>query len=155
VIVIRVAGIPAPQGSKRHVGNGVMVESSKAVRPWRDAVRTETQKFMTWADGIRGPLPGPVRVHVLFYLPRPAGHYRTGRVSGLRPSAPALPHRKPDIDKLARSTLDGLKEGGAYGDDAQVTTLTAQKFYADGMAPGAIIYITDLTEQEAGNEDPQ
>ena len=39
VITIRVYGTPAPQGSKRHVGRGVMVESSKKVKPWREAVK--------------------------------------------------------------------------------------------------------------------
>ena len=29
----------APQGSKRHVGNGVMIESSKRVKPFRQDVR--------------------------------------------------------------------------------------------------------------------
>ena len=33
-----VLGVPAPQGSKRHVGRGVLVESSNALGPWRDAV---------------------------------------------------------------------------------------------------------------------
>src|ERR1700676_3259288 len=35
---ITVRGIPAPQGSKRHVGGGRMIEMSKAVGPWREAV---------------------------------------------------------------------------------------------------------------------
>jgi hypothetical protein len=30
--------LPAPQGSKRHVGNGRMIESSTKVKPWRQAV---------------------------------------------------------------------------------------------------------------------
>ena len=34
-----VYGTAAPQGSKRHVGNGVMLESSKRLRPWRQDVR--------------------------------------------------------------------------------------------------------------------
>lgn len=38
MIEITVHGLPAPQGSKRHVGRGVMVESSKNVKPWRSAV---------------------------------------------------------------------------------------------------------------------
>lgn len=29
-----VLGLPAPQGSKTHVGEGRMVESSKRVKPW-------------------------------------------------------------------------------------------------------------------------
>ena len=36
-ITLTVRGLPAPQGSKRHIGRGVMVESSKRVKPWRDA----------------------------------------------------------------------------------------------------------------------
>lgn len=32
-------GTPAPQGSKRHVGRGVMIESSKNLKPWREAVK--------------------------------------------------------------------------------------------------------------------
>jgi len=30
-----VAGAAAPQGSKRHVGGGRVIESSKAFAPWR------------------------------------------------------------------------------------------------------------------------
>ena len=37
-LTFRVYGTPAPQGSKRHVGRGVMVESSKKVAPWRQDV---------------------------------------------------------------------------------------------------------------------
>ena len=40
-----VHGLPAPQGSKRHVGKGVMVESSKYVKPWREAVKAETAEL--------------------------------------------------------------------------------------------------------------
>ena len=33
-----VIGTPAAQGSKRHLGNGVLVEQSKNVTPWRNTV---------------------------------------------------------------------------------------------------------------------
>ena len=38
-IFIPVIGIPAPQGSKRHVGHGIMIENSKRVKPWRQDVK--------------------------------------------------------------------------------------------------------------------
>ena len=38
MITFHVSGTPAPQGSKRHVGGGRMIESSKKVEPWREAV---------------------------------------------------------------------------------------------------------------------
>lgn len=136
-ISIHVNGIPAPQGSKRHIGRGIMVESSKAVKPWRDAVRTETQHRL--GDPI---LDGPVIVAIVFRLPRPKGH--TGK-RGLLPSAPRVPAVKPDLDKLVRAVLDGITDGGAIRDDAQVAVLAAQKTYADGPnVPGAVITITPM-----------
>ena len=38
-IFIPVRGVPAPQGSKRHIGHGIMIENSKKVKPWRQDVR--------------------------------------------------------------------------------------------------------------------
>ena len=47
-IFIPVIGIPAPQGSKRHVGNGIMIENSKRVKPWRQDVK---EAALTHYDG--------------------------------------------------------------------------------------------------------
>ena len=46
-ITFEVYGQPAPQGSKRHVGGGRMIESSKAVAPWREAVKWAAIEAMT------------------------------------------------------------------------------------------------------------
>jgi Holliday junction resolvase RusA-like endonuclease len=117
-----------------------MVEMSKAVGPWREAVRAETQL----AVGRDLPLGGPVAVTLMFYLARPAGHFRTGRNAHLlRPRAPEYPAGRPDLDKLARAVLDGLTMGGAWKDDSQVWNLHAQKVYAIGDRPGCIIDIVE------------
>jgi len=139
-LVIRVKGHPAPQGSKRYFPNGGMREMSKNVAPWREAVRADTREAL---NGGQGLLTGPVFVGLAFYLPRPKGHYGTGRNAGVvKDSAPSRPCGKPDIDKLARSTLDGLKFGGAFGDDAQVVALATTKWYCGyGQAPGAQITV--------------
>ena len=144
MITIRVAGVPAPQGSKRHVGGGRMIESSRAVAPWREAVRAETQRAcLKLPDNDLTGLAGPVQVTVKFSLPRPQGHYGTGsHATRVRPSAPAWPHRKPDLDKLIRAVLDGITQGGAIADDAQVVRIAAQKTYG---TPGAVITIEELT----------
>ena len=120
-MIIIVRGTPAPQGSKRHVGGGRMVEQSKAVGPWREAVRGETQRAM----GHLVPAEGPLSVLINFYLPRP---------KSLAKSV-TLPAKRPDLDKLARAVLDGLTEGGAWLDDGQVVRLMAQKNYAGGENP--------------------
>lgn len=135
--VLRILGTPAPQGSKRHVGHGVLVESSKAVAPWREAIVAQAQR-----DDLAGiRLDGPLRLTVTFWLTRPTTH--TG-ANGLRPSAPLWPHRKPDIDKLLRSTLDGLVQAAVIADDARIVTVDMSKVYADqGNPPGALIRITE------------
>jgi crossover junction endodeoxyribonuclease RusA len=137
-IELDVEGLPAPQGSKRHVGNGRMVESSKKVKPWRAAVAKAAEEH-TFPD-----MPY-VQVVMWFRMPRPKSHYRTGRYAGLlKPDAPLFPAKYPDVDKLARSTLDALRMGGAYADDAQVVTLHAYKVFADfGTLPGALIRVAE------------
>jgi len=127
---------PAPQGSKRHVGNGRMVESSKKVKPWRFAVSQaalETSHEM---------FDGPVYVGITFLFARPKAHYNTKGI--LKPNAPFHKVSKPDIDKLCRSTLDGIT-GILLKDDSQVACLMATKQYAnEGEYIGAIITINPL-----------
>jgi crossover junction endodeoxyribonuclease RusA len=140
MITIKVYGLPAPQGSKRHVGHGVMVESSKAVGPWRERIAHETQSVGKRIQ------KGAVEVDITFYLPRPKGHYGTGRNSErLKDSAPSRPETTPDVDKLGRAVLDGLVEGGALRNDSQVADLYAHKYYAtENFPPGCLIIISEL-----------
>src|SRR5262249_28264790 len=109
ILTFTVRGIPAPQGSKRHVGNGVMVESSKRVKPWRDAVRSDAVAAMSKAGIDHCGFDGPLVLDVVFYFARPKSHYRTGANSHLlRDGAPAAPMGPPDLSKLVRSTEDAL-----------------------------------------------
>ena len=114
-----VEGLPAPQGSKNgFVKNGrvVMVESSKNVKPWRAAVAEQTAKHLR-AQAL-DPMTTPLEIALVFHLPRPK------TVTRLWPSV------KPDLDKLIRSTFDGLTTGGLYTDDALVIAVSASKQYA-------------------------
>ena len=137
---MRIYGTPAPQGSKRHVGGGRMVEASKKVMPWREAIVSEAQRL--GYAGLR--FDEPLIVRVTFYLPRPVSH-RGAR--GLRPSAPVWPAKVPDLDKLTRSTLDGLTQAAVIRDDSRVVVLHARKTYDDEQAAGALIHITAATEE--------
>ncbi|MCK2199180.1 RusA family crossover junction endodeoxyribonuclease [Corynebacterium callunae] len=121
-----VPGLPAPQGSKRHVGNGRLIESSKKVKPWRHAVTTHSKRHL------HTPLDGAVSLDVIFVMPRP-------KAWGKQRQDPMI--QRPDIDKLLRSTLDGLT-GIAIHDDSQVTHITAHKRRASRDEPtGAHITI--------------
>lgn len=144
--VLWVQGVPAPQGSKTAYGgtraNGTrytnVVESGKKkLEPWRAAV--------TAVAAGRGGAPPKTDVHVemVFYLPRPRGHYGTGRNAGrLKPSAPTYCATKPDVDKLLRAVFDGLTDSGLLHDDAQVVSCYAVKKYAElGGGPGASVTV--------------
>lgn len=135
---MRIYGLPAPQGSKRHIGGGRMVEASRKVGPWREAVVSEAQRL--GYAGLR--FDEPLAVRITFYLPRPVSH-RGAR--GLRPSAPVWPAKVPDLDKLVRSTLDGLVQAAVMSDDARVVIVHARKTYDDEQAAGALIHITGIT----------
>jgi Holliday junction resolvase RusA-like endonuclease len=150
-VVIEVHGIPAPQGSKVRNRYGAIYESGKTVAPWREAIRAEVQRQVTV------PLAGAVRCWITFRLPRPRGHYGTGRNGGtIRHSAPVYPAGRPDLDKLARAVLDGLTDGGAWKDDGQVVMLLAQKVYAlPGMPAGCRIelHVTDASADAISGDD--
>jgi crossover junction endodeoxyribonuclease RusA len=129
-------GVPGPQGSKRHVGNGVMIESSKKVAPWREAVK--------WAAiEAKGKdfksLEGPLHLCLAFRLHKPS-NARKGQLW--------VPKR-PDLSKLIRSTEDALTTAGIYNDDNQVAFITASKTYAlPGEPLGCDIQIRVLSEEE-------
>lgn len=110
----RVDGTAAPQGSKTAFNRGgrcVLVESSKKVKPWRQAVAKAAR------ENIPEPMKGEVHLTVEFALPRT-------KAMGNKPAPPMI--QRPDVDKLLRSTFDGLS-GAAYEDDSQVTRVTASK----------------------------
>lgn len=139
-----VRGLPAPQGSKRHVGRGILVESSKHVRPWRDAVRTEAAA--AWNG--RPPLDEALEVGMVFTFARPRSHYRTGRNAHLlRDGAPKHPTKPPDASKLIRSTEDALTDAGVWRDDALIVRYgEVAKTYPGGhidalASPGVVIRI--------------
>ena len=140
---LRVLGVPAPQGSKTRMPNGRIIEGSSATgrakhRAWRTAVAEAAAHAMTTRDA---PLDGPLQLAVEFRLPRPASA-RKGKMWA---------DRKPDIDKILRSTLDGLTDGGLIADDARVVYVSASKALADLSDPwtGAVIRLTAFDERDA------
>jgi crossover junction endodeoxyribonuclease RusA len=121
-------GDPKPQGSKRHVGNGVLIEASN-VKPWRKAIAAAV--FETWVrSGDDRPFTEPVVVYATFYMPRPKSVKRE------------LPSVAPDLDKLMRGLGDALSiDSQALADDALIVAWKAAKVYADGHEPGVSVAI--------------
>lgn len=127
-----VAGAPRPQGSFiARVVKGqayVVPVNDAALKAWRGNVRARAQEAWSMSPAGPAPLQGGIRLRVQFSFVRPKT--QQGR---------AVPHVKPDLDKLCRAVLDALT-GVVYEDDAQVVTLTASKIYRP-TGPGAFVAV--------------
>lgn len=148
MIEFKVYGTPAPQGSKRFVGvskagRGLMVESSKKVKPWRMDVKEAAEQ----AKSRHGDkISGPVGVAMVFTLRKPSSAPKTRRT---------FPDKKPDISKLVRSTEDAITDAGLWEDDSRVVEMTACKRYVnegdDALdSPGVVIRIWQISEATHG-----
>lgn len=148
-VVIHVLGRPYPKGSGRaivlpKINRAVIVPGAsdagkKRLRDWAAAVRKAAQEIM---QGQEHPIfqDEPMLVGIVFRMLRPANHYGA---RGLRPSAPPFPAKKPDLDKLVRSTLDPLS-GTVYDDDSRIVDLRVRKVWAPLGEEGATIMIASL-----------
>ena len=105
-----------------------MIESSKKLPAWRKAV---TDAARTVAP--KQPLDCPVSVQAVFWLPKPQ-----------RPRFNVPATQQGDLDKLARSLLDGMERGGIYTNDARVTHLHVEKRYATNDEPGAEVTVETI-----------
>ncbi|AIY01191.1 hypothetical protein ART_1592 [Arthrobacter sp. PAMC 25486] len=120
-----VNGTAAPQGSKKHVGKGVLVEMSKNLPAWRKAVKDAAMR--TWN---RPALDAPVSVQVTFRINKPP----TTKFRDY-PAGPA------DLDKLLRSTGDALEQAGLLTNDSRIVHWDAAKVWGPA---GATITITEM-----------
>lgn len=123
---------PAPQGSKKYVGTRrtaaganipMIVEASPKLPAWRKAVNDAVVQAMH-DSGDLGKFEGAVKVEAVFYLTRKPSVKR---------EYPIVP---PDLDKLSRGLLDGMK--AVWTDDALVVRLEVSKKYAVGQSGVAV-----------------
>ena len=120
-------GSPAPQGSKRHVGGGRMIESSKKVKPWRQDVKDAAERLL--AESGVATLDGPILARMVFTVPKPASAPKKRRT---------YPWRKPDVSKLVRSTEDALSDAGLWRDDSRVVEYSRVAKVFPGEDPEAL-----------------
>lgn len=140
----RVTGRPAPQGSHELGANGYVMHSSKYLANWRAEVNRACREAyveagLTGADMPLIAYPRPVTLAIVHIVQDDqCGAEGTGEPTGT-----------PDLDKLARATIDGLGEARAFKNDSQVVTLvtTKRRPCHPNERPGAVITITDEFEQ--------
>tara|TARA_B100002052_G_scaffold287780_1_gene303087 strand:+ start:1404 stop:1832 length:429 start_codon:yes stop_codon:yes gene_type:complete len=138
LLSFRVEGMsPAPQGSKRHVGGGRIIEASKRCKPWRYLVQ---QAAVQTGHPL---ITHPVEIHIKFYFARPKSHYRTN--GHLKESAPIYHSIVPDLSKIMRSTEDAIVDAGLLIDDSRISAAKISKVYCmSDERPGALISIRTL-----------
>jgi len=127
-LYLTVIGDPAPQGSKRYLGNGRFIEASPKIPAWRNAVSMAVANAHE-ATGDSSPFTGPITVVSTFYMRRPKSVKRN------------YPSVVPDLDKLERGLWDALTQAGAWQDDSLVIMSLSSKVYADDRPPGATVEI--------------
>ena len=128
-----VPGKAAPQGSKRHVGKGRLIEASEDLPAWRAAVTSAAKA----AHMGGAPIDTPVSVALTVYVQKP----RTTRFR-------AYPAGPPDLDKYQRAVGDALEAAGVLSNDARIVHWDPWKLWAtEDTPPGALITITELEDR--------
>jgi Holliday junction resolvase RusA-like endonuclease len=116
-----------PIAQKRHKynarGNRVIVYDPSAEE------KKEFAKLVT--ENWKGKaLKGAVGLSVVFYMPRPKSHFRTGKHSNkLKPTAPVWVTTKPDIDNCIKFVLDACN-GILWEDDKTVCEVQSRMLYS-------------------------
>jgi len=141
-----VPGIPVPKGSAKAFvvkGRAIVTQDNGAKqKPWASAISFTAKHQM----GAERPFAGPIAISLLFIMPRPKGHYGSGKNSAVvKESSPQHHVTKPDLDKLIRCVKDALT-GVVWGDDSQVCEITlARKTYeTTSRGPGVKIQVCKL-----------
>lgn len=144
------AGVPIPQGSKRigragRRGRPILInDNDDVLKPWREVVAYAAREAMAGAPALNGP----VDVSLVFFMPRPGGHYKPD--GSLRASAPEWPAVKPDVDKLERAVFDGMTVGGLWVDDSRAVVVRKVKKYAAlPHQAGVAVVATEILKGEA------
>ena len=84
-------------------------------------------RYAMKATGEHDPTKMAVAVEVVAYYKIPVATKAKTRLQML--AEKILPTKKPDVDNIAKSVMDGMN-GVAYNDDAQVTDLYVCKRYS-------------------------
>ena len=79
------------------------------------------------------PFLGNIYLKLVFYMPRPKHHYRTGKYKHLlKESCKDMVYHgiKPDLDNLIKYISDVMNKG-FYIDDSQICIIQAEKKYGE------------------------
>jgi len=132
-----IKGIPKVKKRPRFaIRNGkVLTYTPKSTAIFENLVRLKAEKEFTH------PLNGAIRVAIRFHLPRPKK-----MIWKTKPMPETYSDKRPDIDNLAKSVIDGLT-GIAFKDDGQIADLhLTKKYHAGNNEPKTIIIVENVID---------
>ena len=119
-IFITVPGTPVGKGRPRVTRHGTY--TPQKTKDYESLIE------WSWAkqSKVRIPDGTPIAIKILAFFPIPKSYPKKKACA-----AKGTPYmKKPDIDNIVKSVLDGL-QGCAFKDDSQVYRISAVKFYSD------------------------
>lgn len=135
-------GQPRPRAFARKFGDkySARVYDAGTAEGWKSQVALAARPSLPST-----PIDFPLLVTLIFYLPRPAAHFGSGKNKDKRKdSSPRFPCGKPDCDNLAKAVLDALTMLGMWKDDNLIIQLDIQKRYVTSdRLMGCLIGIQD------------
>ena len=131
--LLTVQALPIAQPRRWGQGRFAHVPKQHPVHAYKAAVMIACRE-----QGPSEPVSGPVRLFMDFAFPRPKGHWT--KKGALTKSATEHHIQRPDLDNIAKSTMDAMTAAGVWGDDSQVVSLSLHKRWADAdEMPGVSI----------------
>jgi len=132
-----IKGIPKVKQRPRFATrNGkVLTYTPKTTATFENLVRLQAEKEFIH------PLNGAIRLAIRFHLPRPQR-----MIWKTKPMPETYSDKRPDIDNLAKSVIDGLT-GIAFKDDGQIADLHVTKKYHSGDTEPKTIVIVENTRE--------
>ena len=130
---IFIEGVPKPKQRPRWSGKFMYSPKTK----WEDML-------VTYFEGLEDYYFDALSISMVFYMPRPKKHYRTGKFSHiLKDDSPSWHINKPDRDNLEKAVLDCMTKGGLLKDDSIVCSGSIEKKWASKES-GVLIKINIL-----------
>ena len=119
LLEVRIPGAPVTKARPQVTRNGTF--TPKKTRDWEKRAGLLCRLALQRAGLQRIEKPQLITIHAVFVFPRPKRLPKKG---------PRIQHGvRPDLDNLVKALKDAM-DGVLMADDAQITSLTALKFYA-------------------------
>lgn len=138
ILRLTIPGDPVPKARPR-MGRGGIVYTPTKTKTAEQAIAWAVKA----AYGAKEPHSGPVMAILTYRMRVPTSWNKVAKNAAI--GGQILPTGKPDVDNLAKLTLDAIVEAGVIPDDAIITSLTVSKQY--GSEPSTTIILQEDASQ--------